>query len=76
MDDQKMYDKLEEVHSRVTEVALSVAKMEAVVLQSKDHEQRIKKVETWQARLIGAWTAGALILGIAFQVMWRTLMLL
>ena len=63
-----LLQRIEDVSDQVSEVAVAVAKLDGVPRLLRDHETRVKKLESWQARLIGAYMAGALLLGVAFQL--------
>lgn len=71
--ERMLLSRMDEVNDKVGKVAVQVAKLDGVADILKDHEQRMKKLESWQARLIGGYAAGAILLGIAFQVLMKAI---
>jgi hypothetical protein len=65
--------RLEEVDDKVSAIAVSVAKMEGVGDVIRDHEGRMKRLESWQARLIGGYVVIIALVGVAIQIAFKVL---
>jgi len=71
--EMQLLGRIDKVSEQVTEVAVNVAKLDGVAEILRDHEERTKKLEKWQARLIGGYTAAGILAGIGFQVLMNAL---
>jgi len=68
-----LLQRIDAVNETVNRIAVAVAKLDGMPAVLQDHERRVKKLESWQARLIGGYAAGAVLLGVAFQVLLKAI---
>ena len=66
---------LEKLSEQMGELREDVATIKAWRVEQRldNYGDRIGKLETWSSRLIGAYTAGALLLGLGFQFLLKVL---
>lgn len=69
--DLTLLSRIDQIADRIVVLSVEVSKVATFVENVHDHENRLKKIEVWQARLIGGYFAGATIIGIAFQFLLR-----
>jgi len=69
----QLLQRLDKVSDQVGEVAVTVGKMDGVAELLRDHEARVKRLEKWQARLIGGYTAAGVLAGVGFQLVMNAL---
>lgn len=74
-DTDRILTALQRVEEQIGELREDVATIKAWRVEHRldNYGERIGKLETWSARLIGAYGAGALILGIGFQFLLRVM---
>jgi hypothetical protein len=71
--EMQLLRRVEEVDDKVSAIAVSVAKMEGVAEVIRDHETRMKRLESWQARLIGGYIVAAALIGVALQFAFKAM---
>lgn len=76
MDDlTQVMEELRQIRTRVDEVHEDVTTIKAWRVEHRldNYGKRIGKLETWSARLIGAYTAAAVVAGIGFQILLKAI---
>ena len=71
--EMQLLERINEVSDKVGDIAVQVGKLDGVADILSDHEVRVKKLESWQARLIGGYAAAAVLLGVAFQILLKAI---
>lgn len=66
--EMQLLRRIEQVDDKVSDIAISVGKLEGLTEVIVDHEQRVKRLESWQSRLIGGYVVVIALIAFALQI--------